>query len=63
MASTVTSAGGVMDGAVVSATITLKAVEAAALPLLSGALQVTGVVVMANCVPDAGLQVAVPAPS
>ena len=63
VASTVASAGGVIEGAVVSATMTLKLVAVAALPWLSVALQVTGVVVMANCVPDAGLQVAVPAPS
>ena len=63
VASAETSAGGVMAGAVLSCTITLKPTGVAALPWLSVALQVTGVVAIANCVPDAGLQVAVPAPS
>jgi len=63
VASSVISAWAAMTGAVVSSTVTVKVVAVAALPWASVALQVTVVLPIAKVDPEAGEQVAVPAPS
>lgn len=63
VASIMMSAGKLSVGDVVSCTVTVKVVGVAALPCVSVALQVTVVLPKAKVEPEAGEQVAVPAPS